>query len=108
MDGTKSPPTGEKCVSEAVRLAHLLVEYERRGGLDTQLAIEAAERRWGFDHNTLYRLRYRARELDDVKASTLERLRWAWEHIYEKQRQSEMAEIEVARTIEQRRHDSLI
>ena len=95
-------------MSEAVRLAHLLVEYERRGGLDTQLAIEAAERRWNFDHNTLYRLRYRARELEDVKASTLERLRWAWEHVYEKQRQAELAEIEVFRTLEARREDSLI
>lgn len=108
MDGTKSPPTGEKCVTEAVRLAQILVDYEKRGGLDTQLAIEAAERRWGFDHNTLYRLRYRARELDDIKASTLERLRWAWEQIFEKQRRTAALEIEVTREIEQRRHDSLI
>lgn len=108
MDGTKSPPSGEKCVAEAVRLAHILVDYEKRGGLDTQLAIEAAERRWGFDHHTIYRLRYRARELEDIKASTLERLRWAWEVIYEKQRRAAALEIEIAREMEARRHDSLI
>jgi hypothetical protein len=96
-------------VGEAVRLANLLIEFERRGrGLDTQLAIEQAERRWGFEHNTLYRLRYRGRELEDIKASTLEGLRWAWEVAYEKQRQSEMADLEVARVIEQSRADSLI
>lgn len=96
------------CVAEAVRLANLLVEFERRGGADTQLAIEKAERRWGFDHHTLYRLRYRARELEDVKASTLEALRWAYEMAYERQRQSEMAELQVARTLEASREDSLI
>ena len=108
MERKFSRPCAASCVAEASRLANVLIDHERRDGLDTALAIEAAERRWGFEHNTLYRLRYRARELDDVRASTLEALRWAYEQIYERQRQHELAEIEVARTIESRRHDSLI
>ena len=108
MDRKFCRPSGANCVAEASRLANFLIEYERRDGLDTALAIEQAERRWGFDPHTLYRLRYRSRELDDVKASTLEALRCAYETIYERQRKHELAEIEVTRTIESRRHDSLI
>ena len=108
MERKISRPTAQNCVDEAVSLAKLLIEFEKRGGLDTALAIDAAERRWGFDHNTLYRLRYRWRELEDVRASTLEALRWAYEQIFERQRERISTEIEVTRTIESRRHDSLI
>ena len=108
MDRKFSRPTAVNCVAEASRLANLLVEAERRDGLDCQLAIERAEQRWGFDHNTLYRLRYRIREIDDVKASTLEALRWAWELTFERQRQLEIAEIEAFRRLETHRDDSIL
>lgn len=108
MDQKFSRPTGANCVAEAARLANFLIEVERRSGVDTQLAIHQAERRWGFDQHTLYRLRYKARELEDVKASTLEALRWAYEQVYERQRQAEEVELEVAAMVELRRHDCLI
>lgn len=92
-------------MAEASRLANILIDIERRDGLDTAGAIERAERRWQFDHHTLYRLRYRARELDDVKASTLENLREAYEEIYERQRRRAEAELEIEREIERIPHN---
>lgn len=108
MDQKFPRPTGQNCVVEASRLANFLIDVEKRGGADIQLAIHLAERKWGFDPHTLYRLRYKHRELEDVKASTLEALRWAYEQVYEKQRHAEEVELEVAAIVESRRHDSLI
>ena len=93
MDRTLKPLTAKQCVEEATRLARFLIEYERRpDGLNMALAIETAERRWHLPPHTLQRLRYKPGELSDVRASTLDCLRCAYEELYQRQREHMLAE----------------
>ena len=93
MDRKILPLSAEQCVGEASRLARFLIEYERRhDGLNMALAIEKAERRWHLPRNTLQRLRYKPGELSDVRASTLDSLRCAYEELYQQQRERMLAE----------------
>ena len=93
MDRKLKPLTAKQCVEEATRLARFLIEYERRlDGLKMALAIEKAERRWNLPPHTLRRLRYKPGELSDVRASTLDCLRCAYEELYQKQREHMLAE----------------
>lgn len=80
-------------IAEARTLATFLIEWERAHGLhDIENALHRAASRWGIDQGALRSIRYRWRELQDVKASLLERMREAYETIYERQRRK--AEIE--------------
>lgn len=82
-----------KVIAEARTLSAFLVEIERgKCGGDVDLAIHRTAMLWGIEEGAIKSLRYRWRELHDVKASLLERLREAYETIYERQRR--MAEIE--------------
>lgn len=93
MDRKILPLSAAQCVEEASRLARFLIEYERRpDGLNMALAIEKAERRWHLPRNTLQRLRYKPGELSDVRASTLDSLRAAYEELYQRQRERMLAE----------------
>lgn len=95
------PLTPQQCVGEAARLARLLIEHERRpDAINMAEAIERAERRWQFPRHTLQRLRYRPDELSDVRASTLDGLRCAYEEIYDEQRRRMEAERELAQAME--------
>lgn len=84
----KNPlPTPETVIAEARSLASFLVETERgKCGGDVDLAIHHAAALWGIEEGAVRSLRYRWREMHDVKASLLERLREAYETIYERQR----------------------
>lgn len=86
-------PNADVVITEARTLARFLVEIERgKCGGDVDVAIHRTASRWGLEDGALRSLRYRWRELQDVRASVLERLREAYEVIYERQRR--MAEIE--------------
>lgn len=74
-------------VGEARTLATFLVEAERgKCGGDVDVALHRAASRWGVEEGALRSLRYRWRDLRDVKASLLERLREAYEAVYERER----------------------
>jgi len=93
VDRKIQPLTPQQCVEEATRLARFLIEYERRpDGLNMALAIEKAERRWHLPPRTLQRLKYKPGELSDVRASTLDSLRAAYEELYQRQRERMLAE----------------
>ena len=93
MDRKIQPLTAKQCVEEAARLARFLIEYERRPeALNVAQAIEQAERRWHLPRHTLQRLRYKPGELSDVRASTLDSLRAAYEELYQRQRERMLAE----------------
>ncbi len=93
MDRKIQPLTPKQCVEEAARLARFLIEYERRSdGLNMALSIERAERRWHLPPHTLQRLKYKPGELSDVRASTLDALRAAYEELYQRQRERMLAE----------------
>ncbi len=80
-------------IAEARTLAGFLIEIERgKCAGDVDVAIHRTSSKWGLEEGTLRSLRYRWRDLQDVRASVLERLREAYEVIYERQRR--MAEIE--------------
>lgn len=85
-----SCPVAEELVAEAHTLANFLIEAE--GACNVALCIHRASCRYGIEPGALHSLRYRWRELHDVKASTLERLRAAYEHVYEKNRRIGIAE----------------
>lgn len=92
----------EAVIAEARNLSAFLVEVERgKCGGDVDLAIHRAASLYGFEESSLRSLRYRWRELQDVKASVLERLREAYEAVYERQRVQAQIEIEIERRIEQ-------
>jgi hypothetical protein len=87
-------------VTEAKTLADFLIEWERgQGTPDIENAIHRAATRWGIDDSALKSLRYRSRDLQDVKASLLERLREAYEDIYERQRRTQAVELEIEATL---------
>lgn len=88
-----SCPAAETVVDEARRLANLLIESE--GCPNVALCIHRASCRYGIEPGTLHSLRYRWRELQDVRASVLERLRAAYEHIYEHGRRVEIIERQI-------------
>jgi len=93
VDRKIQPLTAKQCVEEAARLARFLIEYERRSdGLNMALSIEKAERRWHLPPHTLQRLKYKPGELSDVRASTLDALRAAYEELYQRQRERMLAE----------------
>ena len=80
-------------IEEAKILAAFLVEIERgKCGGDVDVAIHRASQRWAIEEGAIRSLRYRWRELHDIRASLLERLREAYEVTYERQRR--LAEIE--------------
>jgi O-acetyl-ADP-ribose deacetylase (regulator of RNase III) len=90
----------EAVITEARRISAFLVETERgKCGGDVDLAIHRAASRYGFEESSLRSLRYRWRELQDVKASVLERLREAYEAVYERQRQQAIIELEIEQRI---------
>jgi O-acetyl-ADP-ribose deacetylase (regulator of RNase III) len=92
----------EAVITEARNLSAFLVEVERgKCGGDVDLAIHRAASLYGFEESSLRSLRYRWRELQDVKGSVLERLREAYEAVYEKQRVQAQIEIEIERRIQQ-------
>ena len=96
-------------MDEAARIARLLIEYERRPeAINMAEAIYRAETRWHFARHTLQRLRYKSRELDDVRASTLDGLRCAYEDIYEIQRERAAAELEIEQVVRRRHGDDLL
>lgn len=103
MDRKFQPLSPQQCVGEASRLARFLIEYERRpDGLNMAEAISRAENRWRFPRHTLQRLRYKPQELSDVRASTLDGLRCAYEELYEEQRRRIIAERELAEAMKSR------
>jgi hypothetical protein len=90
----------EAVIAEARRISAFLVETERgKCGGDVDLAIHRAASLYGFEESSLRSLRYRWRELQDVKASVLERLREAYESVYERQRQHAIIELEIEQRI---------
>lgn len=92
----------ESVISEARTICAFLVEIERgKCGGDVDLAIHRAAQLYGIEESAIRSLRYRWRELQDVKGSVLERLREAYEAVYEKQRVQAQIEIEIERRIEQ-------
>lgn len=83
-------------ISEAHFLANFLVEIERgKVGGDIDVAMHRTAQRWGLEEGALRSLRYRHRELADVKASLLERLREIYEVVYERQRRIAIIEKEI-------------
>lgn len=87
-------------IEEARRLSSFLVEIER--GLcsgDVDLSLHRVSERYGIEESALRSLRYRWRDLQDVRASVLERLREAYEEVYERQRRFAQIEIEIDRLI---------
>lgn len=90
----------ETVIAEAKTLASFLIDWERGQGIhDIENAIHRASTRWGIDEGALKSLRYRWRELRDVKASLLERMREAYETIYERQRRQAIIERDIENTI---------
>lgn len=87
-------------IAEARTLSAYLVEIERgKCGGDVDLAIHRASMLWGIEEGAIKSLRYRWRELHDVKASLLERLREAYETVYERQCRQAEIEREIEATI---------
>lgn len=85
-------------IDEARTLATFLVETERgRCGGDVDVALFRTASRWGLEEGALRSLRYRWRDLRDVKASLLEQLREAYETVYERQRRMVAVEQEIER-----------
>jgi len=92
----------QSVISEAHFLANFLIEIERgKVGGDVDVAMHRAAQRWGLEEGALRSLRYRYRELADVKASLLERLREIYEVIYERQRRMAAMEREIEELVEQ-------
>ena len=90
----------EAVIGEARNIAAFLVELERgKCGGDVDLAIHRAASFYGIEESSFRTLRYRWRELQDVKASVLERLRDAYEAVYERQRQQAIIEREIEQRI---------
>ena len=86
----------EAVISEARTIAAFLVEIERgKCGGDVDLAIHRSANHYGIEESSFRSLRYRWRELHDVKASVLERLREAYEAVYERQRAAAIIEREI-------------
>lgn len=76
----------EAVISEARNISGFLVEIERgKCGGDVEVAIHRTAVKWGVEESSIRSLRYRWRELHDVRASVLERLREAYEAVYERQ-----------------------
>lgn len=93
-----SCPSAEELVAEAHSLANFLIE--REGPKQIDCCIHCVCSRFGLDPGVMHSLRYRWRELHDVKASTLERLRAAYEHVYERERRVELLEREIEQLTE--------
>ena len=92
----------ESVIAEARNIAAFLVEIERgKCGGDVDLAIYRAASLYGLEESSIRSLRYRWRELQDVKGSVLERLRDAYEGVYERQRVQAQIEGEISRRIDQ-------
>lgn len=90
-----------KVIAEARTIAAFLTETERgKCGGDVDLAIHRVSMFCGIEEGALRSLRYRWRELRDIKASLLERLRESYEAIYERQRRMAMVEREIDRLSE--------
>lgn len=86
----------EAVIAEARKLFCFLMEIERgQCGGNVDLAIHRVAERYGFDEGQLRYLRYHWRELKDVKGSLLERLREAYEAVYERQRRMAAMELEI-------------
>lgn len=80
-------PAAAKVIAEAKTLAAFLIDLERgKCGGDVDLAIHRVATFGGIEEGALRSLRYRWRELRDIKASLLERLRECYEVVYERQR----------------------
>lgn len=91
-------PNADVVITEARTLARFLIEIERgKCGGDVDLAIHRTASKWGLEEGTLRSLRYRWRELQDIRASVLERLREAYEVIYERQRRQAEIDREIDR-----------
>lgn len=94
-------PAAAKVITEAKTLAAFLIEMERgKCGGDVDLAIHRVSMFCGIEEGALRSLRYRWRDLRDVKASLLERLREAYEAVYERQRRLAAIEHEIDRLTE--------
>lgn len=90
-----SCPIATSVIHEAHDLARFLVEAEFCRCHDIELAIYHCATRYGIDEGALRSLRYRWRELADVRASILERLRMAFEDVYADRREIEIARKEI-------------
>lgn len=89
-------PDATKVIAEAKTLAAFLIETERgKCGGDVDLAIHRVAMFGGIEEGALRSLRYRWRELRDVRASLLERLRECYEVVYERQRHCAQIEREI-------------
>lgn len=71
------------------------------------MAIHRMAERYGFDEGQLRYLRYRWRELHDIRASVLERLREAYEAVYERQRRIALIEKDIEARLDAERQDDL-
>lgn len=97
-----SHPNAEIVITEARTLARFLIEIERgKCGGDVDVAIHRTASRWGLEEGAMRALRYRWRELQDIRASVLERLREAYEAVYERQRRRAEIEREIDRRIQE-------
>lgn len=95
-------------IAEARTISSFLVEIERgKCGGDVDLAIHRVAEKYGFEDGQLKFLRYRWRELQDVKASVLERLREAYETVYERQRRIAIIEKDIEARLDAERQDDL-
>lgn len=93
--------TADSVIAEARTLAAFLIETERgKCSGDVDVAIHRTAQRWGIEEGALRSLRYRWRDLQDVRASVLENLREAYEVIYERQRRMAILELEIDRLTE--------
>lgn len=83
----------QNVVAEARNISGFLVEIERgKCGGDVDVAIHRVAAIYGVDEESVRSLRYRWRDMQDVKASLLERLREAYESVYEHQRRQAVHE----------------
>ena len=89
-------------IAEARNLANFLVEIERgKVSGDVDAALHRTAQRYGIEEGALRSLRYRYRELADVKASLLERLREAYEVVYDRQRRIAIIEREIETALQE-------
>ncbi len=87
-------------IGEARTLAAFLIEIERgRCGGDVEVAIHRAAMIYGVEEGALRSLRYRWRDLHDIKASVLERLREAYEAVYERERRLHQVQQQIDATV---------
>jgi hypothetical protein len=82
-------------VELAAEYANRMIEHEARGSSDTEPAIHRIEARFGIGYWTLWRLRYRRRELKTIAADQFQRIRSAYLATCQRQLATLQHEIEI-------------